>query len=215
MGEIYSKESFRVETNQPWSWHRIMKTASVIYGHVCGQWNTLDCITIICWLLWAICLLGLKDPVVARLWKALSAMPLTFGLVRYVSTTKIVGHLVITVFELMRDLLSVVAVFSTYVLGFAITFYGLFAAEVDVDVKSSSVQDNPFNSFLSTMLLLFEAAVGNHEFNSVIGKTHETVGIFLLGSFVIFASMLLTNVIATRISSAHERKGEDVFLEEW
>ena len=158
----------------------------------------------------------MKDPVAARLWKALSAMPLTFGLVRSVSTTKIVGHLVITVFELMRDLLSVVAVFSTYVLGFAITFYGLFSAvKVDGHDDSLSVQDDPFDSFLSTMLLLFEAAVGNHEFNLVIGKTYESVGILLLGSFVIFASMLLTNVIATRISSTHERKGEDVFLEEW
>ena len=64
------------------------------------------------------------------------------------------------------------------------------------------------------MFLLFDAAVGSHDFKTVMGNDYEFIAIPLLSLFLIFASVLLINLIVARMSATHD-KISDRSLELW
>ena len=78
----------------------------------------------------------------------------------------------------------------------------------------ADVEDHSFDSLFSTIFALFDAAVGNHEFKLVIGESYELIGILLLGVFIVFAAVLLVNLIVARMSATHEKINERA-LEVW
>ena len=111
-GEVLSKTAAAASPQhaQQWeswqeaAWQLLCDGAAAVCDHMSDQWNLIDVITLLCWSFWALCLHGLADPVSARVWLALSAIPLAFSLLRFLSIFKATGQLVITVFEMMKDM---------------------------------------------------------------------------------------------------------------
>ena len=56
----------------------------------------------------------------------------------------------------------------------------------------------------ATVLTLFDAALGGHEFQSFQGHKYQDVGIVAMSLYVVFAVIILMNLIIARMSSAHE-----------
>ena len=214
VGEVNSKDPC---TGCTTLWEIICKGFFAFYQHISGQWNLIDCIALLCWSFWASCPFGIGDASYARGWLAVSAIPLAFSLLRFLSISKATGQLVIMVFEMMKDLISFIQVFCTCIVGFGITFHGLLANSGSNKVDSPDHpkgENHSFDSLLSTIFTLFDAAVGNHEFKWVMGESYELIGIVLLGVFVVFAAVLLVNLIVARMSATHD-KIDERSLEVW
>ena len=57
---------------------------------------------------------------------SLSAIPLSLNLLQYISAEKSFGRLVIIIFEMFSEMMGFMWVFVLCVMGFSITFWGLF-----------------------------------------------------------------------------------------
>ena len=103
------------------------------------------------------------------------------------------------IFGMYQEMFSFLVVFLMSVLGFGIAFHSLFP-----DIES-------FNSPGATVLTLFDAALGGHEFQSFQGHKYQDVGIVAMSLYIVFAVIILMNLIIARMSSAHEAMNEKSF----
>jgi hypothetical protein len=128
----------------------------------------------------------------ARVCLSIAAIPLCLSLLRFLSIFKSTGKLVIMVFEILRSLGDFLMVLFVVIVGYGITFINLFPK-------------NHFSTVSSTLLTLFDAAIGNHDFDIFKEETDfdKNVGIITMVSFVILMIILL-NLLIARLSATHE-----------
>lgn len=176
--------------------------------HFSDRWNLLDILTIFFISIWALYEWIYEVPAShdqsAQAWLSMSAISISLGLLRFQSMSKSTGQLVIMVFEMINDLQGFLLVFLTCILGFGIAFHSLFP------------RLDAFNSWHSTSLTLFDAALGNHDFNqfSSDGTDHQSIGIILMMVYTILVMIVLLNLIIARMSATHEKIDESA-LEVW
>jgi Ion transport protein len=101
---------------------------------------------------------------VARGLLALSAIPMSISLLRFLSFFQHLGQLVIMIFAMSRDLVSFLVVFLISILGFGIAFHSLFP------------DTSAFSGPGATFLTLFNAALGGHEFETYEGHKYQNLG---------------------------------------
>eukprot|EP01041_Mallomonas_annulata_P001422 gene1422-biopygen687 len=119
-------------------------------------WNCLDIAAVVLLLAW----LGLsfRDAIACL---ATSAVPMSIGLLQYISTQQDLGQLVLTVFGMGADLGKFFVVFMVSVAGFGIAFHGMFAYTPSADDTRN------FHTVEGTVYTLFDAALGQHDFGNV------------------------------------------------
>jgi hypothetical protein len=174
--------------------------------HFSDRWNLLDILTIGFISIWAYeYLYGLDydNDQNAQAWLSMSAISLSLGLLRFQSMSKSTGQLVIMVFEMINDLQGFLLVFLTCILGFGIAFHSLFPSL------------DKFSSWYATSLTLFDAALGNHDFDAFGESTqHQSIGIVLMMVYTILVMIVLLNLIIARMSATHEKIDKSA-LEVW
>ena len=78
-----------------------------LLAHLTDVWNALDVVTLVLLLLWFACRLSAPHHAVARGFLAVSAVPMSLSLLRFLSTFQYLGQLVIIIFamsQVRRDL---------------------------------------------------------------------------------------------------------------
>ena len=139
---------------------------------------------------------------VARGFLALSAVPMSIGLLRFLSTFQYLGQLVIIIFAMSQDLGAFLFVFLMSILGFGIAFHSLFPDREE------------FQGLGSTFLTLFNAALGDHNFGSFQSHKYQLVGVPAMGFYAMFVTIILLNLIIAQMSSTFEKLNEKSF-EQW
>ena len=163
-------------------------------GHVTDTWNFLDIMGHVCVLMWWINRYYPSQHNVARGFLAWSTIPMSLGLLRFISAFKILGHLVNVIFAISSDLGSFLVVFFMSIVGFGIAFHSLFP-------------DKPeFSDFWSTVLTLFVAALGEHDFLKKDFQNHafESVGLLTMTLYVTFLGIILLNLIIAKMNNTFD-----------
>jgi hypothetical protein len=176
-----------------------------VLAHAAQAWNMLDLARDALVGLWLLCRLSLSAADGAlihiasggsgsgggglgRAFLAISAVPMSIGLLRFLSIFKQLGQLVVMIFAMSKELVSFLVVFLMSILGFGIAFHSLFP-----DVEG-------FRSSGATVLTLFDAALGGHEFQPFRGHTYEDVGVAVMIVYVVFVVIILLNLIIARMT---------------
>lgn len=205
-GEIFSKFS---------DWWGPMKFINM-FGkawskHFTDKWNIIDCVTILLIAIWSLFRYGRGDIEASQPWLAMASIPLSLGLLRFLSLNRQIGQLVIMVFEMMQNLFSFSIVFMTFLLGFGIAFHSLFKYE---SVKNADSDDMKFVTPASTFLTLFDAALGEHSFEIFDRSPHRGYGVFLMVVFIALVMIVLLNLVIARMSATHDNI-DSVSVESW
>jgi hypothetical protein len=169
-------------------------------SHFTNVWNALDAIEIL--LLFGWVALSGNHFVVARAMLALSAIPLSLQVLQYMSLHKDFGLLVLMVFGMTNDVLSVIIVYAVSVFGFGLCFYALYFGR------------EPFTTPGATALYLFQSTLGNANFTDIDHSIYSGVGTGMLVVFLIFTAILLINLLIAKMTSTFERINQKS-LEEW
>ena len=170
-----------------------------IVAHYNQAWNLIDLARNVLVGMWFICRLSITNNSIGRGFLAISAVPMSIGLLRFLSIFKHLGQLVVMIFAMSQELISFLVVFLMSILGFGIAFHSLFP---DIESYSSSG---------ATVLTLFDAALGGHEFQSFQGHKYQDVGIAVMIVYVAFVVIILLNLVIARMSCAHEKMNEKSF----
>ena len=170
-----------------------------IVAHYNQAWNLIDLVRNVLVGLWFICRLSITNNSIGRGFLAISAVPMSIGLLRFLSIFKHLGQLVVMIFAMSQELISFLVVFLMSILGFGIAFHSLFP-----DIES-------YRSSGATVLTLFDAALGGHEFQSFQGHKYQDVGIAVMIVYVAFVVIILLNLVIARMSCAHEKMNEKSF----
>lgn len=93
---------------------------------------------------------------IGRISLSLSAIPMCLGQLQYFSTIRKFGELVIMIIAMGRDILNWCIVYFACILGFGMTFYGLFF----------STQN--FKNSRKSFVTMFNTAVGNIQYGEVL-----------------------------------------------
>ena len=170
--------------------------------HVADVWNALDIISNSLVLAWLLCRQYQSQHNIARGCLALSAVPMSIGLLRFLSTFQYLGQLVIVIFAMSQDLGAFLLMFLMSILGFGIAFHSLFPDREE------------FAGASATFLTLFNAALGDHNFESFQDHRYQYVGISTMALYVMFVTIILLNLIVARMSSTFQKMNEKSF-EQW
>lgn len=165
-------------------------------SHFSFGWNRMDLKCFIGFILWIfIRFAGSTEYFsVARVILTLISIPMSFGLLRYLSVYRPLGELIILIHGMMTEVINFVLIYTISVLGFGIVFYALFYS---VDAYS-----NIGYSFLT----LFGNTLGNFD-TTVFATNSEVVnglGIALLVIFVIFTAIVLMNLLIAQMSNSYQ-----------
>ena len=173
-------------------------------GYVRQVWNRLDLIAMISiavWAVsWAIWASGKKRhpdiQVQGRIFLAISAIPLSLSLLQYFVVIPELGHLVITIFEMLKDLRSFAFVCFVATLGFGLVLCALFYQNPTGEYRGLG------HSFME----LFAAMIGNIDYSSWRGDSTVTdVGIVIYLIFIARVGIVMMNLLIARMSNTHER----------
>jgi len=152
-------------------------------------WDVADALRTVLVLLWlfyrARAGAGVEDGTV---FLAISAVPMSLSLLRFLSIFPALGRLVVMIIGMVKELGAFFVLFLVFVLGFGIAFHSLFR---DLD---------GFRSTGATVLTLFDAALGGHEFQPFRGHTYEDVGVAVMIVYVVFVVIILLNLIIARMT---------------
>ena len=165
-----------------------------IMGHFTDVWNSLDIIGHFCVFMWLPYRFYPSHHNNARGWLAWSTIPMSLGLLRFISAYQPLGHLVNVIFAISSDLVSFLIVFFMSIVGFGIAFHSLFP-------------DKPeFADFSSTVRTLFIAALGEHDFLKKEFQNHafETVGLLTMTLYVTFLGIILLNLIIAKMNNTFD-----------
>ena len=125
----------------------VLNRSSIVL-HLSDVWNVLDIASNGLVMFWLCCRLYPSQHNLARGFLAISAVPMSIGLLRFLSTFQYLGQLVIVIFAMSQDLGAFLFVFLVSILGFGIAFHSLFPDREE------------FQGFSTTFLTLFNAALG-------------------------------------------------------
>jgi hypothetical protein len=161
------------------------KMVENVYDHMFSdKWNVLDMATILCLSLWV--RHGCTSVRILT-WAMIS---LCLGLLRFVSLNSGTGQLIIMIFAMAKDLMPFVYILLVSMFGFGLAFHCQFP------------QHKSFSSFKETMIVLFDAAIGDHDFEIFDG---DSVGIAMMIGYIVLLSLVLLNLVVARMSATHER----------
>jgi hypothetical protein len=173
-----------------------------IVSHLTDIWNFIDVVSNSFVAYWFFLRPYPMHHNVARGFLAISAVPMSISLLRFLSFFQHLGQLVIMIFAMSRDMVSFLVVFLISILGFGIAFHSLFP-----DTEA-------FSGPAATFLTLFNAALGSHEFEVYTGHKYQNLGIATMALYVTFVMIILLNLIIARMSSTHEKINDKSF-EQW
>ena len=173
-----------------------------IWGHLMDGWNAIDMVSNLLVAGWFFTR-QYRYCCYAQGFLAISAIPMSIGLLRFLSISKSLGQLINLIFAMSADLISFLAVFTISLLGFGIAFHSIFP-----DTEEFSDQG-------STFLTLFKAAMGDHDFDDML-KDHSfrSVGVTTMVAYITFVTIILLNLIIARMSSTFQKLNEKSF-ERW
>ena len=123
---------------------------SGVKTHMSDVWNALDVVSNSLVLSWLICRPYPSQHNVARGFLALSAVPMSIGLLRFLSTFQYLGQLVIIIFAMSQDLGAFLFVFLMSILGFGIAFHSLFPDRPEFTGSQPSSTSNILPRALTT-----------------------------------------------------------------
>ena len=135
---------------------------------------------------------------------SVSAIPITVGILEYLSVVRSLGQLVIIVVAMMFDLANFLVIYIVFIVAFGITFHSLF---VGTDV---------YHEDSVTFLTLYSASLNNFDFTvfDEYDSSYVIVGRLALLVFVTLTSIVLINLLIARMSSTHTKITEKA-TQEW
>jgi hypothetical protein len=149
------------------------------------EWNAIDFITYGMGIIWFFGILANGYFTEARVLLALSAIPASLGLLRYMSmVSKSLGELVIMIRVMVQDLISFAIVYVVAVCGFFIAYRGLFYGSFDFHTNSA------------TFFQIFLLALANVD-TSILDSNSEVVngiGQVLILILLLFTAIILMNL---------------------
>jgi len=168
-----------------------------IIGYFTVSWNRLDMICAAGFVVWFFLRFTVSFEYfnVARVILTLNAIPLSVGLLRYVSVYQPLGELVILIRGMASQIISFFVVYAICILGFGITFYGLFYEVND----SYSTAGYTFLTLLQNTLVNFDFTVFQTNSNVV-----NILGMVLLTTFLIFTAIILMNLLIAQMSNTYQ-----------
>lgn len=134
----------------------------------------------------------------------LAVIPMSMGLLKYLSHIKSLGMLVIIVFNMFPIVGNFVIVGAFSILGFGIAFRGLFGS------VPSGLYETAWLAFQN----LFAATFGQFQLNSFEGSQYQNTGIWMLVIYVTFTLVLLINLVVARMANVQRFLEEDI-LAQW
>ena len=159
--------------------------AASLYAHICFDiWNFLDFVTIFCLSCWVF---NGYDAPACLAWASIT---ICMSILRFLSLSKQIGQLTIMIFAMCQELLPFVSIFFTAIVGFGLGFRHKF----------SEIEE--FKTVGSTILTLFDAALGSHDFD--IFK-NDTVGVMMMVVYIVVVMIVLLNLVVARMSATHEK----------
>jgi hypothetical protein len=171
--------------------------------HFSSIWNLFDLValSLLTWWMvdWFVHYYTTSAP--AKVGLALSAIPQSLSLLQYLGIWKETGQLVAIVFAMIRDMFSFVVIFAFCILGYGITFQGLFP-------------HSGYSSGWNTFLTLFSSTIGGSDFTSFENSGLDVLGNVLLVTYILFTLIILINLIIARMSNTH-KVVSDRAQEEW
>jgi len=168
-----------------------------VVSYFTASWNRLDMICAAGFMVWFFLRFTVSFEYfnVARVVLTLNAIPLSFGLLRYVSVYQPLGELVLLIRGMASQIISFFVVYAICILGFGITFYGLFYELND----SYSTAGYTFITLLQNTLVNFDFTVFRTNSNVV-----NILGMFLLTAFLIFTAIILMNLLIAQMSNTYQ-----------
>jgi hypothetical protein len=139
-----------------------------------------------------------------RIILGLAAIPQSLGLLRYLSSIKELGELVIMLRVMTVDFFLFVVIYIFCVIGFGIYFHGIFYG-----LKG-------FETVGETILSLLQHTLTGVDF-SIIEFDNEIITVMakvLVILFLVITAVLLLNLLIARMTSSYQRVNERAF-EEW
>ena len=166
-------------------------------------WNAVDFISFSLLFFWAI-FFHSQHAESARICLTVSAIPVTIGILEYLSVVRSLGQLVIIIVAMMFDLANFLVIYIVFIAAFGITFYGLFN-------KTDSYSNESV-----TFLTLYSASLNNFDFAdfNYFGPSYLVVGRAAMLFFVTLTSIVLVNLLIARMSSTHSKITEKA-TQEW
>lgn len=166
------------------------------------EWNYMDVSGLAMIVVW----LALRGTNVSegRVFLALSAIPLSLGLLRYVAASRSMGVMVSIARAMIMDLLGFLCVYVLCVLGFGIFFQSVFYG------------NGEFHGTGNTALTMFEYTLNSFDF-SIFDSTSSLInglGQIVLVVYLVFTAILLVNLLIARMSNAYQRI-DDKAIQEW
>ena len=174
-------------------------------NHFSTDWNLIDLICsigLISWIILRFCC-STYFLSTARVVLTISAIPLSFGLLRYLSIYRPLGELVILIKGMTYEVFNFIIVYAFSILGFGITFYGLF------------YKTDNYAGVGYSFLTLLGNTLGNMDFSAFIttSETVNTIGIVLLIIFVVFTAIVLMNLLIAQMSNVYAEIKENAHRE--
>jgi hypothetical protein len=178
-------------------------------------WNFFDLLSISFTIIWIICHFDESLSTTGRGFLAVAAIPSSLSMLRYLSIEKEMGNLVITVVSMSKDLFSFLMVYIVSIVGFGITFKGLFQHDfkADPDINYSYVEGFSTNS--ATLLALIDGSLGNYSFAAFDNENpYMELGIVIMIIFLILTAIILLNLLIAKMSSTYAAR-EEKAIQEW
>jgi hypothetical protein len=166
-------------------------TWRVVYELLCDlcrhilfdAWNVMDFVNIICLSYWAY--YDFRDNRILT-WSVIS---LGFVVLRFVSLWQEPGQQMVKVIAIASDLKPFAYLLFFGMVGFGLVFHFLFS------------NHERFSTFPKTMIVLFDASVGKHDFDIFHG---DAVGIFMMVVYVLVLWIVFFKFMDVRVSVSHE-----------
>ena len=201
--------------------HRFIPKLFQFRYYFMDTWNQLDFVAYVLLILWCFMFTSTDETLTdaASICISISAIFMSFGILRYFTVFESIGKLTIMLFAMGADLTAFAFVFLVCMLGFAITLFGLLHGSNFND----SCEDNPldqcdpyFSNKWTTFVTLFSATLGNFDLellNSDSSVRTRIADVVLLLFLVVFTITLLSLIVA-RMSSSHDKIDKNAF-QEW
>ncbi|CAN0415828.1 unnamed protein product, partial [Discosporangium mesarthrocarpum] len=137
----------------------------------------------------------------ARFFLAVSA-PIFFSRNLFlVQVDPLLGPFLTVIFRTFSTLAYFSGILVVVMLGFALTFYSLFRFP-----QYGNLDDHKFNGFRSSLLTMFEALLGDFDFEDpFVHSQHGQMGKTLLGLYLTVMTIIFLNLLIAVLSTEHSK----------
>ena len=187
-----------------------------VVDHLNDTWNRLDALTLALVSSFVGGYIG-ANVVDQQIAISLAAIPLAFAQLQYLSQIRSLGQLIIAILRISTDLLNFLVIYFVCILGFAITFVGLFYHD----------NSGNYTGLFHALLSLFSTSLNNIDYvfdddtmltNSTIkvqpNLRSNYVGLVTYVLFATLSAIILLNLLIAIMSNTFQQV-IDKALEEW